>query len=116
MDIAQQLKTKTSIPSRLSTHRILYIVGRFVSVSSVCHFTVNSYRACRYPYALCRVRFSENLLCVRVFYNTHSWTPTAEELKYFIEHLRAQAQLNDNYASEERCLAAVLEANRQYPE
>ena len=31
-----------------------------------------------------------------------------------IDHLRALAQLNENYASEERCLAAVLDATSAY--
>ena len=43
---------------------------------------------------------------------SNSWTPTADELQYLIDHLRAQAQLNENYAREERCLAAVLDASR----
>ena len=43
---------------------------------------------------------------------SNSWTPTADELQYLIDHLREQAQLNENYAREERCLAAVLDATR----
>ena len=45
---------------------------------------------------------------------SNSWTPTADELQFLIDHLRAQAQLNENYAREERCLAAVLNATRAY--
>ena len=67
-----------------------------------------------------------NLRCVAYAFNRtyvtyelasssiHSLTPTAEELQYLIDHLRAQAQLNENYAREERCLAAFLEATRAY--
>ena len=46
--------------------------------------------------------------------DTHSGTPTAEELQYLIDHLRAQAHLNENYAREVRCLGAVLEGTRAY--
>jgi len=46
--------------------------------------------------------------------NSNSWTPNPDELKYLIDHLRVKAQLNDNYAREERGLAAVLDATRAY--
>ena len=73
----------------------------------IAHVVVN---LCCVAYAFHRTYFTYELASS----NTHSCTPTAEELKYLIDHLRKQAQLNENYAREERCLDAVLEATRAY--
>ena len=81
--------------------------GYRFAVIPIAHVVANL----RYvAYAFPRTYFTYEL----AYSNTHSWTPTAEELQYLIDHLRAQAQLNENYAREERCLAAVLDATRAY--
>ena len=59
-----------------------------------------------------RPRFTVSFAYKLASSTSNSWTPSADELQYMIDRLRAQAQLNENYAREERCLAAVLDATR----
>ena len=61
-----------------------------------------------------RPRFTVSFAYELASSTSNSWTPTADELQYLIDHLRAQAQLNENYAREERCLAAVIDATSAY--
>ena len=83
----------------------------FVSVSrrSFLVFYIHAYLP-RMPLSIRivpRPRFTVSFAYELASSTSNSWTPTADELQYLIDNLRAQAQLKQNYAREERCLAAV---------
>ena len=76
-------------------------------MSSGYRFSINTYRACRCPFASCPVPVSQFSLAYKLaFYNSNSWTPTADELQYHRSSSRtspAERELRQRRALPRRC-------------